>query len=151
MFKKGILLIVALSTLFLIINETILTKEEKPQVKFELADKTIPYKISNYSWGKALNKDKHSIKDTYNSVKGTRGTNAFKGEYVHIHFSDQPENVEILEHKTNNKSYIYDQYTNDYAGYAFQIDSQKGERIFEVKGIWKGNNYVTYFIKLKVS
>lgn len=151
MFKKGILLIVAISTLFLIINETILTNEEKPQVKFVLADKAIPYKITNYSWGKALNKDKLIMKDTYSSVKETDGTTAFMGEYVHIHFSDRPENVEILEYKKHKKSYIYDRNTNDYQGYAFQIDSQKGERVFEVRGIWKGNNYVTYIIKLKVS
>lgn len=151
MFKKGILLIVAISTVFLIINETILTKEEKPEVKFKLADKTIPYKISNYSWGKVLNKDKLANIDTYKHIQGTKGTTAFKGEYVHIHFSDRPENVEILEHKPNKKSYIYDEYTKDYEGYSFQIDSEKGERVFEVRGIWKGNNYITYVIKLKIS
>lgn len=151
MFKKGILLIVAFSTLFLIINETILTKEEKPEVKFVLADKTIPYKITNYSWGQVLNKDKKMVKDTNISTIETEGITALKGEYVHIQFSNRPENVEILEHKNQKKSYIYDHNTTDNKRYAFQIDSQKGERVFEVKGIWKGNNYVTYIIKLKVS
>jgi hypothetical protein len=144
MVKKGILFTLTIFTLYLVINQTVYSKVEKPEVRFELADKTIPYKISNYSWGKVLNKEKLGSKNIFQEAVGT---NAINGEYVHIHFSKKPENVEILEHKTNTKNYIY---AKDSKGYAFQLDTEKGERIFEVRGIWKGNNYITYIIKLKV-
>lgn len=144
MVKKGILFTLTIFTLYLVINQSVFSKVEKPEVRFELADKTIPYKISDYSWGRVLNKEKLTNKKM---IQEAIGTNAIKGEFVRIHFSEKPENVEILEHKTNTKSYIY---AKDYNGYAFQLDSEKGDRIFEVRGIWKGNNYITYIIKLKI-
>jgi hypothetical protein len=150
MFKRGLLVIVSIITIYLIIDQTILSKEEKPDVRFELADKTIPYKITNYSWGKVLNKDKKTNKNSYTVVKDTKAIKANKGEYVHIHFSEQPENVEIIELTSTNKRFLYDQSAEDYEGYSFQLDSHVGERIFEVRGIWKGNNYYTYLIKLTV-
>jgi len=151
MFKKSLLLLIAIFTIYLIIDQTILSKEEMPEVRFELADKTIPYKISNYSWGKVLDKEKRTNKETYMAVKNEIGTTAFKGETVQIHFSELPENVEIIERSASKKMYIYDQYIKNFGIYSFQIGPNKGERIFEVKGIWKGNNYFTYLIKLKIT
>ncbi|PGS48656.1 hypothetical protein [Bacillus sp. AFS041924] len=149
MFKKGILCLVAIFTFSIIINQTILSKDEKPHVEFELADKTIPYKIANYSWGKILHKDK-STNCTYKNINDEVAIPVLEGELLKIHFSEQPENVEILEHMGTKKSYIYDQNLDHYGSYSFELGSKKGERIYEVKGIWKGNNYFTYLIKVKV-
>lgn len=149
MLKKGILYFVAIFTFSIIINQTILSKDEKPVVKFELADKTIPYEIANYSWGKILHKDKLT-NGTYKNINDEEAIPVLEGELLTIHFSEQPENVEILEHNGTKKSYIYDHNLNHYGSYSFELGSKKGERIYEVKGIWKGNNYFTYLIKLKV-
>ncbi|WP_088042327.1 hypothetical protein [Bacillus sp. EAC] len=150
MFKNTVLFLLTIATIYLIINVTILSKEEKPKVRFELVDKKIPYKIVNFSWGKGFEKDRLTNEKTYATVKKETGILATKGEYVQIHFSKKPENVEILEHTKNKKNYIYDHYTKRNDGYIFKIGSQKGEKIFEVKGIWKGNNYFTYLFKLKI-
>ncbi|XRG79105.1 hypothetical protein V5E38_01935 [Rossellomorea sp. GAMAL-10_SWC] len=149
MFKKRILYLVAIFTISIIINQTILSKDEKPEVKFELADKTIPYKIANYSWGKLLDKD-ISTNGTYKNIKEEVAIPAFEGDFLKIYFSEQHENVEILEHSGTKKAYIYDHNLDNYGSYSFQLGSKKGERIYEVKGIWKGNNYFTYLIKVKV-
>ncbi|PGL73282.1 hypothetical protein [Bacillus sp. AFS055030] len=149
MVKKGILYLVAFFTISIIIHVTILSNDEKPEVKFELADKTIPYKIANYSWGKLLDKDQ-STNETYKTIKEEVAIPALEGEHLRIYFSKQPENVEILEHIGTKKAYIYDQNLEHYGSYSFQLGSKKGERIYEVKGIWKGNNYFTYLIKVKV-
>lgn len=149
MVKSVFMYLLAIFTMYLIINQTILSKEEEPKVKFELADKTIPYKIANYSWGKRM-KDRTTFKDTFTAIKKEVAIAAFEGDSVKIHFSKQPENVEIVEHTATKKSYVYDQYSKDYGEYTFHIGSKKGERIYEVKGTWKGNNYFTYLIKLKI-
>ncbi|PEJ60614.1 hypothetical protein CN692_00550 [Bacillus sp. AFS002410] len=149
MFKKGILYLLAFFTISLIVNQTILSKEEKPVVQFELADKTIPYKIANYSWGKLLDKDK-LVNVSDQNIKEDAAIPAFHGDLIKIHFSKQPENIEVLERTATKNSYIYNQNLDSKGSYSFALGSRKGERVYEVKGIWKGNNYFTYLIKVKI-
>ncbi|PEL09878.1 hypothetical protein [Bacillus sp. AFS017336] len=149
MFKKGILYLLAFFTISLIVNQTILSKEEKPVVQFELADKNIPYKIANYSWGKLLDKDK-LVNVSDQNIKEDAAIPAFHGDLIKIHFSEQPENIEVLERTATKNSYIYNQNLDSKGSYSFALGSRKGERVYEVKGIWKGNNYFTYLIKVKI-
>jgi hypothetical protein len=146
MLKKLLIIIFAAITLILVIGLS--PNDEKPTVKLELSEKNIPFVITDYSWGNAFIKEENSRDNDYDIGNNLNGIETFAGDYVNIHFSIKPDNLEIIEHTSNKKSYIYEQFGKKDDGYAFQIDSHNGTRIFEIKGLWKNNQYISYVIKV---
>ena len=74
--------------------------------------------------------------------------NVSPGTNIDPHFSVKPDGVKIIEHTSKSKSYVYEEFGKKDDSYSFQLDTKLGERIFEVKGLWRNGQTISYIIKV---
>lgn len=127
------------------------SNDEMPEATFKVHGKKIQYTTADYSWGKFFYKKTDITFEPYILGKNIEGVEGFPGIYIDLHFSDKPNRVEVIEHTSQESSYVYEQFGNDVDGYHFQVDTKYGERIFEIKAYWNFGQFISYIIKVKIN
>ena len=148
MVKKVLISIFSIMILLLLVSFS--QNDEKPKLTIEMSNQKVQYIISDYSWGNLFNKEKQSVRDEYKLGSKLEGMKSFPGDYVNIHFTINPKKLNIIEHNQNNKGKLYTSFGEDEDGFAFQIDTIYGERIFEIKGYWENGQHFSYLIKVNI-